>query len=265
MRRTLSAHHIIVIFSLLLLLGAPGCTSTVDQQLTEPPDTAAGSDPAASQVSLNTLTEEEKAEGWQLLFNGENLENWRGYQMEDVPPGWEVSDGAIYFNAEQGGEGHSDLTTREQFADFELKLDWKISQGGNSGVFFRVTENHEQEYMTGPEIQVIDPSRERYPGLDATRAAGSNYGLHAPTKEVARPAGEWNAMRIVVNGAHVEHWLNAEKIVEYELWTDEWKEMVAKTKFAAWPDYGMNKTGYIVLQDHGAPVWYRNIKIKPLS
>jgi hypothetical protein len=128
-----------------------------------------------------------------------------------------------------------------------------------------VSEDYDQEFMTGPEVQVLDNALEHDPPLEDTQLAGANYGLHPPLEDVVKPVGEWNSMRLVVDGAHVEHWLNGKKIVEYELWTDEWKEMVAKTKFAKWPGYGMNKSGYIVLQDHGAPVWYRNVKIKRLS
>lgn len=219
---------------------------------------------SAGADAVNVLTDEEKAQGWKLLFNGTDLSQWRGFRMQEVPPGWEVQDGAVYFNATHRGEGHGDLMTREQFANFELKLEWNISPGGNSGVLYRVTEDYEQEYMTGPEVQVIDRSKEHHPNIKDTQQAGANYGLHPPAKDVVKPAGEWNKLHLVINGAHVEHRLNGEKIVEYELWTDEWKKLVAATKFAQWSGYGVNKKGHIVLQDHGAPVWYRNMKIRLL-
>jgi hypothetical protein len=210
----------------------------------------------------NTLTEEEKIEGWQLLFDGKSLDQWRGFKMDEVPPGWGIQGEALQFSGEHGGEGYGDLMTKEQFANFELALEWKISPQGNSGVLYRVTENYDQEFHTGPEVQLIDNN---HPEVEPLNSAGANYGLHPPAKDVTKPVGEWNSLRLVVNGAHVEHWMNGEKIVEYELWTDEWKQMVAKTKFKEWADYGLNKTGHIVLQDHGAGVWFRDIKIKVLE
>ncbi len=217
---------------------------------------------AASEPAHNTLSDEEIAQGWELLFDGKDLSKWRGFRSEEPPAGWTVSEGTIRFDADHGGEGAGDLVTREQFSDFELQLEWKISPGGNSGVFFRVGEQSEQEFHSGPEVQIIDGSPEHYPDLEDTQRVGANYGLHPASKDVVKPVGEWNHLRLVVNGAHVEHWLNGEKIVEYELWTDQWKEMVAQTKFAAWPQYGLNRTGHICLQDHGAPVWFRNLKVR---
>ena len=207
---------------------------------------------------------EEPANEWMPLFNGKDLTGWRGFRMEETPPGWKVSDGTLHFDAEHGGEGYGDLTTVDQYADFELELEWKISPGGNSGVLFRVTEDHEQEFHTGPEVQVLDGAEEYYPGLDDTQQTGGNYALHPPAKDVVKPVGEWNQLRLVVDGAHVEQWLNGEKLVEYELWTDAWKALVAASKFVEWPQYGMNKKGHIVLQDHGAAVWYRNLRIRLL-
>lgn len=213
----------------------------------------------------NTLTEAEQAEGWQLLFDGKSMDQWRGFKMDEIPPGWVIEGETLQFSGERGGEGSGDLMTKEQYANFELKLEWKISPGGNSGILYRVTENYDQEFHTGPEVQILDNSKEHYPGLEDTQLAGANYALHPPSKDVVKPVGEWNSMHLVVNGAQVEHWLNGEKIVAFELWTDEWKDLVAKSKFVEWPDYGLNKTGHLVLQDHGAGVWFRNIKLKVLN
>jgi hypothetical protein len=239
-------------------LVSTGCSGPAAEQPDQQPQTS------VEQTGPNTLSEAEVTEGWRLLFDGETMEGWRGFRMDTTPPGWEVKDGALVYTGEHGGEGLGDLITAEQFDNFELSLEWKISPCGNSGVMFRVSEDYEQEYMSGPEFQVRDPSPDCGGTPDPTRAVGANYGLHPPTKDVCKPAGEWNHVRLVLNGPHVEHWMNGEKIVEYELWTDEWKSMVAETKFAEWPGYGMNKTGHLVLQDHGAPVWYRNLKIRPL-
>lgn len=233
--------------------------------------------PAAPTAGLNTLTDQERAEGWMLLFDGQSMEHWRGFRSDSVPPGWGVEDGMLVFNAEHGEEGYGDLMTREQFADFDLSLEWKTAPCGNSGVLFRVSEDSDQEWHSAPEVQIVDgtlgcwsdyqaPEGERAPGSDLkpTQLSGANYDLHAPSADVVKPVGEWNHMRVVVHGPHVEHWLNGTKVVEYELWSDEWKAMVAASKFVEYPKYGMNPAGYIVLQDHGKTIWFRNIKIRKL-
>lgn len=220
---------------------------------------------AVEETAENTLTPEEEAEGWELLFDGTSLDKWRAFRGEDVPPGWVVQDGTIFFDGKDAGEGYGDLTTREQFADFELKLEWKISPGGNSGILYRVSEDQEQEFHSGPEMQILDDKAERYAELDATHKSGANYALDPPAVDNVKPVGEWNSVHLVVDGAHVEHWQNGDKVVEYELWTPEWKEAVANSKFDQWPSYGMNKKGHIVLQDHGAGVWFKNIKIRRLN
>ena len=245
---------------LLTVLGiVPGCAGE------QPAETVKSEEPAEPvEPVVNALTDTETSEGWRLLFDGQTTEGWRGFKLDEVPPGWVVQDGALYFSGEHGGEGYGDLMTAEQFANFVLKLEWKISPGGNSGILYRVTENYDQEFHTGPEFQIIDAPGFPEP-LEGGQLAGANYALHPPAKDVVKPAGEWNTSTLVVNGAHVEHWINGEKLVDYELWTDEWKKLVAATKFSEWPDYGLNKTGYIVLQDHGAPVWFRNVKIRVLD
>lgn len=157
-------------------------------------------------------------------------------------------------------KGGGDIVTDEQFKDFVLELDWKISEGGNSGIFFHVSEDHDYVWLGGPEMQVLDNVAHQ----DAMRpetSAGANYALHAPIKDVTKPVGEWNHVKLVVDGPHVEHWLNGTKLLEYELWSDDWKKRVAASKFNDMPDYGMNKTGHIALQDHGDIVSYRNITV----
>ncbi|MEM1095738.1 MAG: DUF1080 domain-containing protein [Bacteroidota bacterium] len=219
--------------------------------------------PDTDDTTAAMTTDQEAADGWVSLFDGETADGWRGYQQDSVPSSWKVEDGALYFDGGEGGRG--DIITAEQYTNFELKLEWKISECGNSGIFFRVTEDYGATYFTGPEMQVLDntchPDAENGPD----RTAGANYGLHAPSEDVSKPAGEWNEVHLIVNGANVEHWLNGTKVVEYELWTDEWKAMVAETKFGAWEQYGLNEAGHIALQDHDDPVWYRNIRIKPLA
>jgi hypothetical protein len=206
----------------------------------------------------NFLTAEEQAAGWKLLFDGKTTAGWRGYRKDDMPDGWQVRDGCLV----RVGPG-GDIITEDEFDNFELKIEWRICAAGNSGIFYRVNEDFDWPFFTGPEFQVLD-NAEHADGRSPLTSAGSNYALYAPVRDVTAPVGFFNQVRIVCNGAHVEHWLNGVKIVEYELWSDEWKELVAGSKFAAWPEYGLMKTGHIVLQDHGDQVWYRNIKIRAL-
>jgi hypothetical protein len=203
----------------------------------------------------NTLTDAERAAGWRLLFDGRTTAGWRGYRRDALPDGWQVVDGTLARVAQAG-----DIITVDQFESFELALDWKIERGGNSGIFFHVTETGDYVWQTGPELQILDNEAHR-DGLQPHTSAGSNYALHAPTRDVTRPPGEWNSVRLIVNGHHVEHWLNGERIVAYELGSDDWKARVAASKFRDMAGYGRARRGHIALQDHGDPVWFRNIRV----
>jgi hypothetical protein len=195
---------------------------------------------------------------WRPLFDGQTMAGWRGYRMEGIPDGWAVVDGNLTRVASGG-----DIITEEQFDNFELALEWNVSLGGNSGIFFRATEAADRIYETAPEMQVLDDSAHA-DGANRLTAAGANYGLYAAPEGVVKPAGEWNAVRIVVNGPHVEYWLNGEQVVVYELWSPDWEARVASSKFVEWPGYGRTTRGYIGLQDHGDWVAYRNIMIREL-
>ena len=198
---------------------------------------------------------------WEVLFDGTHTDHWRGYRQDSLPPAWTIADdGSLYFS----GEGGGDIVSRQQYEDFELELEWKISEGGNSGIMYRVSEDHDYPWRTGPEMQVLDDAAHPDAGNGPDRMAGANYDMHPPATNAVRPAGEWNQVRIVVDSAHVEHWLNGQKIVEYELWSDEWKARIAESKWIDMPSYGMERGGHIALQDHGDPVWYRNIRIRRL-
>lgn len=216
--------------------------------------------PRPDQPLQNTLSDAEKAEGWKLLFDGKSTAGWHGFGKQPAK-GWEVVDGALVRTGAGG-----DIVTDEEFGSFELKMEWRISAAGNSGVMYHVKEEQglRWPWETGPEMQVLD-NAEHPDGRNPLTSAGSNYALYAPPKDVTRPVGLFNEARIVVRGPHVEHWLNGEKLVEYELWSDAWKKLVAGSKFKSMPRYGQEKSGSIVLQDHGDRVWYRNIKIKPLK
>jgi hypothetical protein len=213
----------------------------------------------------NALSAAEQREGWELLFDGKTLDSWRGYKMQSIPAGWSVENGAIRFVPPKEGTGgqRADVITKKQYQDFELVVEWAVTPGGNSGIFFHVSETTPRTYETGPEFQVLDNAGHQ-DGKKPVTSAGSNYALHAPAKDVTRPLGEWNEARIRVEGAHVTHWLNGTKLLEYDLWTPEWKALVAASKFGAMPGYGLDKTGHIALQDHGNDVKFRNLKIRAL-
>ncbi len=215
-----------------------------------------------SAQEANTLTEAERAAGWYLLFDGVSLDQWRGFRMTEIPAGWTVADGKIHFVKPESGD-RADIITRKQYRNFELSIEWAVSPGGNSGIFFHVTEDGRATYSTGPEVQILDDALHA-DGKRPITSAGSNYALHPPSEQVTRPVGEFNEARLRVDGDKVTHWLNGTKIVEYRLWDDDWKAKVAASKFARMPGYGLNRTGHIALQDHGDEIWFRNVKIRPL-
>jgi len=220
----------------------------------------------------NTLTKKEKKEGWVLLFDGKTTDNFRGYGKQEFPKGWIIDNGAIKCNGsgrgEAGAKDGGDIITKEQYQNFELTLEWKISEGGNSGIFILGQEvEGEPIYMSSPEMQVLD--NDRHPdaklGRDGNRKAGSLYDLIPANPQNAKPVGEWNKVVITVYKGTVIYNQNGKNVVEYHLWTDEWKAMVADSKFKDWPRFIDPATkGYIGLQDHGDDVWYKNIKIKVL-
>ncbi|MCZ6756440.1 MAG: DUF1080 domain-containing protein [Gemmatimonadetes bacterium] len=195
---------------------------------------------------------------WRPLFDGETTAGWRGYRAEGMPDGWAAVDGNLTRVASAG-----DIITEEEFGNFELALEWQISPSGNSGIFFRVTEDADRTYESGPEMQVLDDATHA-DGGNLLTAAGANYGLYPVPEYSTKPAGEWNEVRILVEGAHVEHWLNGVMVVEYELWSPDWEQKVANSKFSEWPGYGRAKRGHIGLQDHGDWVAYRNIRIREI-
>ncbi|MCG8448207.1 MAG: DUF1080 domain-containing protein [Pirellulales bacterium] len=196
---------------------------------------------------------------WQALLGEDAKDQWRGYRKEGWPAGWKLADGVLY--RDTGGD---DLMTVEQFDDFELRLEWKISSKGNSGIMYRVSVGDKAPYLTGPEYQILDDSGHK-DGQDNKTSSAALYGLYARQGGKLQPVGEWNKTRIVVKGNHVEHWLNSEKVVECEMNSSDWEQRVSHSKFAKWLKFGKNKIGHVVLQDHNDPVWYRNIQIRKIK
>ncbi len=211
-------------------------------------------------------------EGWIVLFDGSSTDNFRGYGKETFPEsGWLIEDGTLKVEGSGKGEaggGGGDIITKKKYGNFELSLEWKVSEGGNSGIFYLAREiEGEAIYMSAPEMQILD--NERHPdaklGKDGNRQAGSLYDLIPAVPQNAKPAGEWNEIKILVYKGTVVHWQNGENVLEYHLWTDQWKEMCADSKFKDWPNFiDTAEEGYIGLQDHGDDVWFRNIKIREL-
>lgn len=204
---------------------------------------------------------------WENLFDGKTLTGWHTYLKEGQPVSdkWTVDDGAIHLS----GGGAGDLVTNKEYGNFELEVEWKIAEGGNSGIIFHVHEDpkYKATYQTGPEMQVLD--NERHPdakqGRDGNRTAGSLYDLQKPvTLGAAKPAGEWNKARLVINNGKAEQYLNGKKTAEYPTSGPEWDKMVSESKFKGWEGFGKYATGHIALQDHGNKVWYRNIRIREL-
>jgi len=194
-----------------------------------------------------------------VLFDGTSTDAWRGFKRDAFPTkGWVVENGAL--KTEVGGD-QVDIVTRDTFKDFDLELEWRVFPGGNSGVFYDVGETLDETWETGPEMQVLDDARHA-DGKDPKTSAGSLFALIGPRAKVAKPAGEWNKARLVKKGAHVEHWLNGTKIVEYELGSPALAALIAGSKFKDMPRYAKEGQGHIALQHHGEEAWFRNVRIK---
>lgn len=211
----------------------------------------------------NTLTKTEKKEGWKLLFDGSNTNGWHTYGQPSANPRWTVQDGALTPNP--SGGGHGDLLTDKTYGDFDLKLEWKISPGGNSGILFYVKEDtakYKETYFTGPEMQVLD-NDSNHDGRIHTHRAGNLYDLIAGPDET-KPVGQWNQVEIISKDGTLKLFLNGVNVVTTTMWDDHWREMIAHSKFRHWPDFGTFHNGKIALQYHDFPVWFRNIRIKSL-
>jgi len=229
--------------------------------------------PATEQEGTNQATEISQQSEWISLFDGETLEGWKRYNADEIGPLWFVEDGAIKCDGKGHGEGSPEfggsLITLETFGNFELELEWRITEGGNSGIMYHVVEKPEYShaYVTGPEYQVRDDGEEEGSPSNTKNLAGSSYDMYdAPSTKKLNPVMEWNTAKILYKDGKVEHWLNGEKIVEFDESSEDYKERFNQSKWASgeYPFWNTYKEGSIALQDHGAAVWYRNIRIRRL-
>lgn len=215
--------------------------------------------PAEPSGPINGLSDEEKKEGWELLFDGLSTEKWRGSGRADFPAGWMIQDGALCRS-----EGGCDLLTREEFKNFELKMDWKIAPGGTSGIYYRAVEvAADQARPSGLGFRLLDDLRNPDGKLSIT-STGALDGLVGVEREASRPAGSWNESRIVVQGGRLEHWLNGVRVMVVDMTGATWMERLAHRGFTEIPPFARVQRGAIRLQDGGYPVWYRNLKIRRL-
>lgn len=212
----------------------------------------------------NQLTPQEKGKGWQLLFDGKTLDGWKTFKNQ--PGSWKVNDGMLC--SASADAGNADLLTNGVYENFELDIDWKLSPEGNSGILYLVNEDYDQTFLSGPEYQLIDD--DGFPEkIENWQKTGANYAMNPPAMKAAKKPGEWNTTKIIVNKGHVEHWLNGKKVVEYTLWSDEWKKAKAAGKWKDAAGYAASKSGHIALQSSHSQVetsgiCFRNIKIRQL-
>lgn len=216
-----------------------------------------------TEVKMNTLTAEEQSAGWELLFNGKDLSGWKKYNEEEVT-GWKVIDGVMHNSGVGSDHGGDIITVTQDYKDFELYLEWNINTQSNSGVFYHAQDGLEDGiYATGIEYQLIDGAGWTSE-IEEYQKSGALYAMYPAIGAELKPVGEWNSIRIIVKGIQIEHWLNGKKVVECELWSDDWNEKRADSKWNDMPNWGNAKEGGIGLQDHGGLTKFRNLKIRKL-
>ncbi|NQZ58148.1 MAG: DUF1080 domain-containing protein [Lentisphaeraceae bacterium] len=215
---------------------------------------------ASTPLQDNTLSEKEKTEGWQLLFNGKDISQWRNFKKQTVNKKWKIVDGSMSLSARRGG----DLITKKQYENFDFKLEWKISENGNSGVFILVDEKGKQIYSHAPEIQILDNEGHRDKKLP-THRSGSLYDMIEAPAASQKKAGQWNKLRILLNRRHLQIWQNNIQTVDIVIGSEKWNKVLAKSKFKNWQGFAKNSTGHLGLQDHGNVVFYKNLKIREIN
>ena len=215
---------------------------------------------AIGAIGLITAIPAARTPKWRTLFDGTSLKDWRGYKTEKIPDGWHVTNGTLAKDTRV-----ADIVSKDEFGDFELEVDWKIGEAGNSGIFYRGTEEYEHIYWSGPEYQLLDDIKADDNKTRLT-CAGAAYAVYPSPAGHLKPVGDWNSARIVAKGSHVEHWLNGFKLLEYELGSPDWEAKVKASKFVEWPHYGRAKRGHIAFQgDHAGSLAFRNIRIRELQ
>ena len=239
-----------------LSLGLASCNNPGNQS-------AGGADSVA--VNSNADTQGE----WISLFDGQTVNGWHGFNKTGSVDNWIVEDGVLTCLGKTGGaDVGGDIVTDEEFGNFELEWEWKISPGGNSGLMYHVVEDpkYKGPYETGPEYQLIDDIGFNRGPLEEWQNGGANYAMNPAdtTQKELKPVGEWNSSKIVYNNGHVEHWLNGKKVVDFQEGTPEWNKEKSEGKWKDYPDYKITNSGKIALQDHGDRAWFRNIRIKKL-
>jgi len=236
------------------VLAIAACT-----QMGNSPPAESGSTTSAAATTTG-LTAEQRAAGWRALFDGSSTDAWRGYKEQGLPAGWRIESGVLTKTGPVG-----DIITKDQFGNFQLAFDWKLSPGGNAGLFYRGTEEYDHIYWSATEYQLLDDAG--HPdGKSRLTSAGADYGLYPSAAGVVKPADQWNSTLLVVNGKTVQHWLNGQKLLEYEIGSADWQAKVKASKFAAYPNYGLAPKGYIGFQgDHDGTLSLRNVRIRELK
>ncbi len=222
--------------------------------------------PTSKSTSMNKIDDNEAQQGWQSLFDGNSTKGWHVYGGKNSAS-WKAMDGTLFLDTtSKSTRQRGDLVTDEEFENYHLSLEWKVAKGSNGGVIFNVQEDaakYRNTYETGPEMQVLDNERHGDAKIHKHRA-GDLYDLIASSKETVKPAEEWNLAEIKLNKGKLDFFLNGTNVVSTTMWDDNWKQMVAGSKFKNMPGFGTFQKGHIALQDHGDPVWFRNIKIRKL-
>ncbi|WP_206022236.1 DUF1080 domain-containing protein [Pseudoflavitalea sp. G-6-1-2] len=255
----------------MLAAGFVSCGANNDHPLDNQPktDTTKGGPAIDVEPYHNQLTGQEKEEGWELLFDGTTKNGWHVYNNKSDGSAWVVADGTLHLDPKQKKDwqtvGGGDIVSEKEYDNYHLKLEWKLNAAGNSGIILFVKEEpkYEHTWHTGPEMQVLDNAGHPDSKINKHRA-GDLYDLISSSPETVRPAGEWNQVEIISKDGKLEFMLNGTKVLSTTMWDDQWKQLIAGSKFKSMPDFGTYKKGRFGLQDHGDPVWYRNIKIKKL-